>query len=239
MLASVGWLETEVYAFPKVAIVSTGNELVEIHAKPLPHQIRRSNSYALRAALSSMACDANLFHLTDDRNTMERELAQVFSKHDVIILSGGASKGKFDFVPDVLESLGAQKIFHEVSQKPGKPLWFGATKKQVVFALPGNPVSTFLCFYRYIRPWLLKMMGVEMPIQTAILSEDFTIKTDLTYFLQVKVRSEYGKRMASPVQGGGSGDFANLKAVDGFLELTAGKNEFKAGEAFTYIPFRV
>ncbi|MDZ4715888.1 MAG: molybdopterin molybdotransferase MoeA [Cytophagales bacterium] len=238
LLASVGWLEAKVYKFPKTAIVSTGNELVDIHDRPLPHQIRRSNTYALLGALKALGCPANLFHLTDERNAMERELEKVFASHELIILSGGVSKGKFDFVPAVLQSLGVKNIFHQVSQKPGKPFWFGATAKQIVFALPGNPVSSFLCFYRYIRPWLLKIMDVAQPASSAVLAADYELKPDLTYFLQVRIVNSDGKLMAHPAPGGGSGDFANLKEVDGFLELNASSGSAKAGSSFPYIPFR-
>ncbi|MBL7863396.1 MAG: molybdopterin molybdotransferase MoeA [Cyclobacteriaceae bacterium] len=239
LLASVGRLETDVFRFPKVAIVSTGTELVDIHDRPQPHQIRRSNSYALQAALQSMACSADLFHLADERNAMERELGKILPLYDVIILTGGVSKGKFDFVPAVLDSLGVTTVFHQVSQKPGKPLFFGTTKKQAVFGLPGNPVSTFMCFYRYIRPWLLTGMGIQSVPSSAILAEDITLKGgDLTHFLQVHVAFEGGRQLAYPRPGGGSGDFANLRQADGFLELPMGQTEYKSGQAYPYIPFR-
>lgn len=238
LLASVGRRNVIVLSFPKAAIVSTGNELVEISDPPLAHQIRRSNSYTLLAALTRMGGHADLFHLPDDRNVIDRDLAKILIDRQLIILTGGVSKGKFDFVPDALESLGVERLFHEVSQKPGKPFWFGVTKKQVVFALPGNPVSTFLCFYRYIQPWLLKSMGVEPSPAFAILAEDFEFSPELSYFLEVKAQNESGRLMAYPRPGGGSGDFANLKMVDGFLELPAGKIQFKTGEVFPYIPYR-
>ena len=190
LFASVGWLEAEVYAFPKVAIISTGTELVDVHDKPLPHQIRRSNSHALQAALTTLRCPSDIFHLTDHYNTMEKELQKIFINHEIIILTGGVSKGKLDFVPDVLKEIGVEQHFHHVSQKPGKPFWFGSSKKQIVFALPGNPVSTFLCFYRYIKPWILKSNGIEKPFEKTILAQDFNFTTDLTYFLQVKIKNE-------------------------------------------------
>lgn len=117
-------------------------------------------------------------------------------------------------------------------------MWFGTSKKQIVFALPGNPVSTFLCFHRYIKPWLLKNIGIEKPFDKVILSKDFSFAQEMTYFLQVKVRNESGTLVADPVPGGGSGDYANLRLADGFLELPAEPKSFKAGDAFTYIPFR-
>ncbi|NOT74068.1 MAG: molybdopterin molybdotransferase MoeA [Cyclobacteriaceae bacterium] len=238
LLASVGKSDAEVLAFPPTAIVSTGNELVDIHDSPQPHQIRRSNSYAIRTALHTMGCHPALFHLQDERNALVTELTKIMASHQVIILSGGVSKGKFDLIPAALESLGVKKVFHEVSQKPGKPFWFGVTKKHAVFAFPGNPVSTFLCFYRYFLPWLAKSMGITIPSSSAILAGDFSFNLDLTYFLQVKINNEGGRLMATPFEGGGSGDFANLKDADGFIELPADKNSFKAGEAFPFIPYR-
>jgi len=238
LLASVGKSKVIVYRFPKTAIISTGDELVAINQTPLPHQIRRSNDTALQAALMELGCVAQTYHIPDSRDLLEIELAKIFQDHQLIILSGGVSKGKFDFVPQVLESLGVKKLFHQVSQKPGKPFWFGVSSQQTVFALPGNPVSTYMSFYRYIKPWLIKSYSSELPIVKAILAKDFKFKAPLTHFLQVKVNNEEGKLVAYPETGGGSGDFANLKEVDGFLELPLEKNEFKAGEPFPYYSFR-
>jgi molybdopterin molybdotransferase len=246
LLASVGKAQVLVSSYPSIAIVSTGDELVSIDEKPLPYQIRTSNSYALQAALTEIGCSSNRFHLADDEQRLKTELQKIASTHDVIILSGGVSKGKFDFVPTVLESLGIKKLFHQVNQKPGKPMWFGhsplprrgAGGEAWIFALPGNPVSTFMCFHRYVKPWLLKSLGTEIENPKAILSKDFLFKPSLTYFLQVNVKNEDGRLLATPIAGGGSGDFVNLKEVNGFLELPAERNEFKVGETFPLIKFR-
>lgn len=239
LLAAVGWLECSVYRFPKTCIVSTGNELVDVHDRPLPHQIRRSNIHALRASLHRLGCPAELFHLPDDQNITERELEKLFKTYEVVILSGGVSKGKFDFVPAALKQLGVETIFHQVSQKPGKPLFCGTTKKQIIFGLPGNPVSSFLCFYRYIRPWLLGCMGISPPMESAVLASPLELRNaELTHFVQVKIKQEGCKRMAHPVPGGGSGDFANLREVEGFLEIPSGVSA-EVGAAFTFIPFRL
>jgi molybdopterin molybdotransferase len=238
ILATVGRAEVEVLGFPTVAIISTGNELVDLHDIPQAHQIRRSNSYMLQAALHSMGCRSSLFHVPDSRNPLEKALIKILADHQVIISTGGVSKGKLDLIPETLEFLAIKKQFHEVSQRPGKPLWFGTGKKHIVFALPGNPVSTFLCFYRYIKPWFLKSMGVEPQVEYARLDKDFTFTPPLTYFLQAKVSNINGTLVATPLEGGGSGDMANLKEVDGFLELPADKSLFKEGDVFPYIPFR-
>lgn len=238
VLASVGKSKVLVYEWPKIAIVSTGNELVDVTETPLNHQIRKSNSYALQAAIKSVGCMANLFHLPDDLSVLEKELSLIISEHNVIILSGGVSKGKFDFVPQVLAALGIQKHFHQVAQRPGKPFWFGSRGNTFVFGLPGNPVSTYLCFYRYILPWLWKSLHAEMPEQKAILAEPYTFHPPLNYFLQVTIKNEQGKLLAYPKTGEGSGDFANLVEVDGFLELPHDRNHFQSGEVFDFIRFR-
>jgi molybdopterin molybdotransferase len=240
LLASVGKTQVQVYQYPKTAIIASGDELVEIGAVPLPHQIRRSNTYAIEAAMRSMHWQGEQFHFRDIKQELKDKLEEIIRSFDVIILSGGVSQGKLDFIPAVMEEIGVKKLFHQVSQRPGKPFWFGVSDEgKAIFALPGNPVSTFMCFYRYVRPWLLKSMGCEARGFSAILAKDFTFQPKLTYFLQVGMGIEDGRIMAYPDAGGGSGDFANLKKVDGFLELPADRSEFKAGESFPLIPFRL
>jgi molybdopterin molybdotransferase len=238
LIASVGKNKVRIYTLPRIAIVSTGDELIAIEEHPLPWQVRRSNVYALQAALSELNVISSIFHIKDDEEVLNLELNKILNEFDVIILSGGVSKGKFDFVPLVLEAQGIKKLFHQVTQKPGKPFWFGKGDTKIVFALPGNPVSTHLCFYRYIKPWIMSCLGLPAKSAQAILATDFTFKAPLTYFLQVKVKHEQGKLLAYPDAGGGSGDFVNLKNVDGFLELPSTQSEFKAGEVLTYYAFR-
>jgi molybdopterin molybdotransferase len=240
LLASVGKSSVKIFDFPSTAIISSGDELVEVSDVPQAHQIRRSNTLALQAAMREMHWSSASFHLPDNEDLIRETLQKIFNEYDVVILSGGVSKGKFDFVPKVLTELGIQKHLHQVSQRPGKPFWFGTSpdEKKVVFALPGNPVSTFLCFYRYVKPWILKCCGISSKSQTAVLATEINFEPALTYFLQVEINVENGILKAYPHAGGGSGDFANLKSVDGFLELPAEKSTFKAGEAYPFISFR-
>jgi molybdopterin molybdotransferase len=240
LLASIGKKSVHVFAFPKTAVVSSGDELVEIDEIPLSHQIRKSNSYALQAAMREIGWESESFHLLDDKALIKKNLQTILENDDVLILSGGVSKGKFDFIPQALEELGIQKLFHQVSQRPGKPFWFGASpdRSKIVFALPGNPVSTFLCFYKYIKPWIMNSMGATIKPSMARLAADVNFSPSLTYFLQVSTEIKDGVLVAHPNMGGGSGDFANLKNVDGFLELPLEKSSFKAGEVYPYIPFR-
>jgi molybdopterin molybdotransferase len=238
LLASVGKRTVDVMQMPRAAVISSGDELVEIDAKPLPHQIRRTNSYALMAAMKQLQWDSSSYYLPDNKNIIEERLSEIFSKHDVIIISGGVSKGKFDYIPQALENLGIKKLFHFVSQRPGKPFWFGVNGEgKVVFSLPGNPVSTMLCFYKYIMPWMKKCRGEASNEIEAILAEDFKFEPVLTYFVQVKTSMVKGSLFANPIPSG-SGDFNNLKYVDGFLELPKERSVFKAGESFPLIAFR-
>jgi molybdopterin molybdotransferase len=238
VLAAVGQAQVAVYHIAPVAIVATGNELVAVETQPEPHQIRKSNGHALAAALQQLQIESRLYHLADDESVIRTGLASILAAHPIVILSGGVSKGKFDFLPAALASLGVEKQFHQISQKPGKPFWFGRSNQNFVFALPGNPVSTFLCFYRYIRPWLLRSLHQPVESESAILAADVHFPAALTYFLQVKLANKDGIVHAHPVPGGGSGDFVNLLQADGFLELPLGKSEFKKGEFFPLIRYR-
>jgi len=239
LLASVGEVSVQVLSLPRTAIISSGDELVDVKEIPLPHQIRRSNTYAIEAGMQQLNWNAKHFHFADDKSVLLKSLETILNDHDVLILSGGVSKGKFDFIPTVFEELGVKKLFHHVNQRPGKPFWLGSSKEgKTIFALPGNPVSTYMCFYRYIKPWLLKSLQVERQELSASLASNFSFAPHLTYFLQVKVKSENGRLMAYPDAGGGSGDFVNLKNVTGFLELPPDKSKFSPGEVFPYFPFR-
>ncbi|MCC5932500.1 MAG: molybdopterin molybdotransferase MoeA [Cyclobacteriaceae bacterium] len=240
VFASVGKNQIWVNKLPEVAVISTGDELVDVEHKPEKHQIRKSNVFAIDAELSKFGITASLMHLPDDPDIIENELRSAIIQFDAIILSGGISKGKYDHIPGALQQLNVQKLFQGVKQRPGKPFWFGMVPDgTVVFALPGNPVSTYLCFHKYIRPWLLTAISDPGRQLMAILDEDFNFAQELTYFLQVQVRSSSdGKWLATPIPGKGSGDHINLLKTDGFLELPAEKSNFKKGEAYPFIPFR-
>jgi molybdopterin molybdotransferase len=240
LLATVGKTHVSVFRFPSAAIVSTGDELVPIGSVPAPHQVRRSNTYAILAAMRSMGWSAESFHLPDNPEVLSGKLKEILANHDVVILSGGVSKGKFDFVPGALEANGIAKRFHRVNQRPGKPFWFGTSPdgRKTVFALPGNPVSTYLCFYRYVRPWIRRCHQADEAPLFARLASDFTPPAGTTYFLQVSVKNEQGVCMAHPDAGGGSGDLANLKDVTGFLEIDGSQGTGRKGQVFRYFPFR-
>lgn len=238
--ATVGKTRLNVSKVPEVAVISTGDELVPISQRPLPHQIRRSNAYTISAALRELHIEAELFHLNDDRSEISQKLDDILKQFDLVILSGGVSKGKLDYIPEILEQKGIEKLFHKVRQRPGKPFWFGKSVEAVVFALPGNPVSTFSCCYRYVIPWLKKQLGMHRTNKLmAQLTADYAFEKKLTYFLQVKVDiNDDGIMKATPVKGKGSSDLANLCRGDGFLELPEERDHFKSGQSYPLFLYR-
>lgn len=240
--ATVGKTRLRVTRLPRTAIVSTGDELVPVGQTPLPHQIRGSNVFAIRALLAEQfQADSQIFHYPDDPKAIADGLERVFADFDLVILSGAVSEGKFDFLPQVLASLGVEKLFHKVSQRPGKPFWFGhLAGRAVVFALPGNPVSAFMCACRYLLPFLRRSLGQtpRMP-EMAALTEQVAFKPALTYFLPVRVGYTAGGMLqAQPLPGHGSGDLANLNEADGFLELPLERDVFQVGEVFPFYRYR-
>lgn len=151
--ATVGAAQVLVQRRPRVALVSTGNELVPVEATPFPHQIRRSNTYALAALLAPDGAECTDFYFPDDLTQLRHGLpALLKGDFDAVVFSGAVSQGKADFLPGVLRELGVREVFHGVAQRPGKPLWFGeVVGGPVVFGLPGNPVSTLVTAGRYLR----------------------------------------------------------------------------------------
>ena len=239
--ATIGKSELRVKKLPRVAILSSGDELVDVADTPLPYQIRRSNSYVLAAALRAYGIEATLRHVPDHLETIRQEVAHCLGAYDVLLLSGGVSMGKFDYIPQALQDCGVVQHFHKVRQRPGKPFWFGTFGDQgVVFALPGNPVSTFMCLYRYVLPWLETSLGFPpAPLHCALLEKPVRFEPQLQYFMQVKLKQDQSAQLwAEPLEGHGSGDLANLLHTDAFLELPLERSTFAAGEAFPIIQFR-
>jgi len=239
--ATVGKSKIIVSRLPKAIIISTGDELVEIDQQPLAHQIRKSNVYRLKATLAHHGIAAETAHLNDNFDEIVNQLKSILEKYEVVILSGGVSKGKFDFLPKAFETLGVTKLFHKIKQRPGKPFWFGKSPEgATVFALPGNPVSSFMCTQIYFIPWLRACLQLpELNRPYAILQRDTIFKPDLVYFLQVKISyNNEAQILATPIDGNGSGDLANLVDADAFLQLPRGKDHFKKGETFPIFFYR-
>ncbi len=247
-------------------IVSTGDELVGVEERPLTHQIRRSNVFTLVSLLDKLQVTSHTAHITDNKPVLKQKIKGFLKAYDVILFSGAVSKGKYDFLPEVLDELGVEKSFHKVAQRPGKPFWFGhkttirvaqndtgkdpqthadenrgdtGKEKTTVFAFPGNPISTFVNCLTYFYPWYDKSLERLQEGETAVLGHDVTFKPALTYFLQVRLSTVDGRLVATPIKGNGSGDLASLAKADGFIELPkTEETQFEKGAVFPIIRYR-
>jgi len=238
LAASLGLTKILVHSKPRIAILSTGDELVLPEQKPMPHQIRMSNVYMLSGLLQQLDMAFNFQHVSDDGEALEKAIEKLLNENDVLLLSGGVSKGKFDLVPATLMALGVEKHLHRIAQKPGKPFWFGTRDDKTVFGFPGNPVSTLVCALRYFRPWVYKSFKENTTEQWAISDYAFTRHKNLTQFIQVKCTQTSEDRFSVyPVDGGGSGDFTQLSGSDGFVEIPSGVGVIADGERLAFFGF--
>jgi molybdopterin molybdotransferase len=232
-LAANGAARVEVAVAPSIAILATGDELVGVDAPLGEGQIRRSNDMAIAAAMRGHGLDrVVLSHVADDLDATARALSALLAAHEVVIISGGVSMGQRDYVPEALASLGVRRVFHRIAQRPGKPMWFGVgPNQQLVFALPGNPVSSLVCAIRYVRPALLAAMGLKAePPEYVCLDGEVQTSAGLTCFVPVYVRQDdAGRSVASPVVSPTSGDFSSLVRAHGVVQLPPGARPVLAG----------
>lgn len=237
VIASTGIAKVNVSRSPRIAVISTGDELVEPGSPADAWQIYRSNAYAVVAALKRRGLPAvTHHHLPDDLDVLRTRLKTLIGSNDVLILSGGVSMGRFDYIPQVMQELGIELVFHKIAQRPGKPMWFGVGPAgQAIYALPGNPVSTLVCLTRYVYAGLATAQGAapEGP-QAVKLSDDFEVKPALTVFLPIALAHERGTLVGQPRPTQGSGDFTSLLGTDGFVELPPGPAIVERG---TLVPF--
>jgi len=233
VIASAGLTEVEVSRQPAIRVISTGNELVPAGRAIQDHQVRQTNGPAIEAMLGRHGFTNCLDeHLSDEPDRLRDRIGRHLEAADVLVLSGGVSMGKADHVPDVLAELGVEVLFHKVSQRPGKPMWFGkAPGGQVVFALPGNPVSALVCCRQYVIPALERASGA--PARTpefASLANPVSFPPELTCFQPVRlVSNAVGNVLAMPVKTNTSGDFAALSGTDGYVELAREQSRFPTG----------
>jgi molybdopterin molybdotransferase len=220
--ASAGRTELRVNCEPRIAVSSTGDELVPLGTRPAAWQVRRSNAYGIAATLREHGFGRLTDdHVADDPVRVRSVLAGHLENHDVLVLSGGVSAGRFDHVPAALASLGVEQVFHKVAQRPGKPLWFGTRADgRTVFALPGNPVSTLVCLVRYVLPALARLAGTT-PAGPAFapLAAGWEHGHGLTAFVPVDRLAGGAPGALAPHPTHGSGDFAALAGTAGFVEL--------------------
>jgi molybdopterin molybdotransferase len=233
VLAGAGHATARVAELPRVAVISTGDELVDAGKPIAPHQIRSTNDRAIEASLTRHRLGTvTRARLRDDANALAVAIDRLDNELDALVLSGGVSMGQFDFVPSVLEELGAKLVFHKIEQRPGRPMWFGVSARgKPLFALPGNPVSTLVCATRYLLPALRAATGLApAPAERVELTAPVEASATLTLFVPVTLSwSERGTTLAEPRPTNTSGDFVALAGTDGFVELPANRGAYPAG----------
>jgi molybdopterin molybdotransferase len=242
ILAAVGRAAAPVIPRPEVAVLSTGDELVEADEAPGPGQIRNSNGPMLAAQAARAGAAVRYLGIARDRPESLRPLIEQGLQAAVFLLSGGVSAGTLDLAPDLLREAGVKPHFHKVSMKPGKPALFGTRdhgdgRRTLVFALPGNPVSSFVCFELFVRPALLRLAGHPgtggQPC-TAALGEDFVYNTDRPTYHPARLQWA-GQWQVRPVPWQGSADLRALAQANALLLLPPGNHRHAAGQMFTVL----
>ena len=236
LAATFGYVKLEISNNPSIAVITTGDELVPVSETPKPYQSRRSNDLSIVAALDISGYPVKqLMHLNDDRLSLKKSLIRLTESHEIVIVSGGISKGKKDFIPGVLDEIGLVCQFHGVAQKPGKPLGFWSNDLCSVFALPGNPQSTLTCLHQYVLPALKAASGNNINKNTCVdLLDAATGIENITTFLPVSVTAENKATQCSPQN---SGDLVKILSSDGYIELPPKAVYYPAGSSFIFYPW--
>lgn len=239
LLATVGQGQVRVHRQPRVTIVVTGDELVELGQSLKLGQIYESNARALAAILADMHIhDVQRLHLADDKEAIRRGLAEALANADVLITVGGVSVGDYDYVKEALAELGVRHVYWRVNMKPGQPNYFGVKEggsgsRTLVFGLPGNPVSAQISFHQLVRPALLKMMGmekVERQLIFATLAEGFTRRPGRREFIRGRAESNDGQLAVRALPGQGSHMQGGLALANCIIDVPAEQERLATGE---------
>jgi molybdenum cofactor synthesis domain-containing protein len=233
-LASFGYAHVKVGQRPRVAVMATGSELVDVDQKPARDQIRDSNNYTLEAyASQSNAIVERLPLVGDETNELKEKIREAAERSDVLITSGGVSMGVYDFTKAALKELGAEIFFERVSLRPGKPTVFARLGNTLVFGLPGNPVSVAVTFNLFARTSLLAMQGatkITLPESHAMITHDLKGSLDRESYLPAILRTdEKGTLLAEPLKWGGSSDFVSFARATALINVPAGIKSIEAG----------
>ncbi len=244
ILAETGHASVPVIPRPRLAILTTGNELVAVDAKTKcrtnPQQQR---SHARRRRHARGAAAAEIPTARDTHDDLTRSIAKGLEA-DVLVLSGGVSAGKFDLVPQVLAELGVEQVFHKIALRPGKPLWFGTKQDgrvapSLVFGLPGNPVSSLVCFELFVRPALASLSGrgfTQLKSVTAAISHDYNHSGGRAACLPAQLDQNSTGNRVTILPWQGSADLATLAKANGLVRLPAENRQFPAGTPLEVLP---
>jgi molybdopterin molybdotransferase len=233
LAASVGLQSISVFRRPEVAILSTGDEIVEIGERPGPHQIRNSNSYSLAAQVQQAGSVPKMLGIARDEADHLRGLIEQGMEHDLLLLTGGVSMGRYDLVEQVLAELSAEFFFTGAQIQPGRPVVFGRVRERYFFGLPGNPISTMVTFELFARPMLEALAGMaarELCFVHARLKSEIKTKTGLTRFLPALLSGEFEEAEVELAGWRGSGDVAAMARSNCYLVIPPDREKIAAGE---------
>ena len=236
LLAEVGQHQLQVSQLPSVGILSTGNELVAVDQSPQPGQIRNSNGPLLAALVERAGGKSVDLGIGIDCHDALRTRIERGLQEDVLVLSGGVSAGVLDLIPQVLASLGVKQVFHQVALKPGKPLWFGVAQESptLVFGLPGNPVSSLVCFELFVRPALQALTGgapLGLEPGQAVLTEEFHQRGSRPTYFPARLDLQNGQTCVQPLPWKGSADQRTLTDANCLAYFPADKQSYAAGDS--------
>ena len=232
LMAAVGKTAAQMIPAPRVSILSTGDEIIEPFMKPGPGQIRNSNGPMLSAQVSRAGGVPRFLGIAQDSEESLRSYLKEALEADIVILSGGVSAGQKDLVPAVLQELKVQAHFHKVKMKPGKPVFFGTRGTTAVFGLPGNPVSSLVCFELFVRPAIRKMMNQASHLPTfrkLPLTDPFSYRSDRPTYYPARISSDEGLEKVTLLPWFGSADLRGLSRANGFAHIEPGDHQFSAG----------
>lgn len=236
-LAMVGRANASVYPRPSVAILATGDEIVDVEAAPGPHQIRNSNSFMLASSMKAAGGMPVILPVARDTPDALRSLLEEGLKHDMLVISGGVSAGRYDLVKPTLKKLGAEIQFERVRIQPGGPVTFGIANGKPVFGLPGNPGSSLVTFQLFAQPVLQILSGEKQPLLAmlrATFEAPFRHKPGLTRFLPARLSAETGQLRHIPWQG--SSDIPALSKANAFLIAEHDRETWNIGDSIRVLP---
>jgi len=242
LLAAVGRTSVQAFPIPRIAVVSTGDEIVEAGQVPGPSQIRNSNGPMLQALGTTTGAATRYMGIAPDRpELLANLLREAFDAAEIVVISGGVSAGSFDFVPGVLKDLGVETHFHKINLKPGKPLLFGTLGSKLVFGLPGNPVSSFVGFELFVRPAVSKMAGHPEPgpnFVTIPLATDLKTDNNRVTFLPGRLEAGSNGYQVCPGKWFGSADLRAMLTTNALIRVPAGELFFAAGSSVSVLPLK-
>ncbi len=240
VLASLGIKQVFVNKSPKIGVISTGSELVDIDKEITFGKVRDSNSYSLCAQIAETGSSYIRYGIIeDDKDKLCLSIKKAVSECDIVLISGGVSVGDYDYIKDILKDMQANEIFWSVKQKPGKPLAFYILEDKLIFGLPGNPVSAMVCFEIYIRPLIRKIIGFKDIFRKNInakITQEIKNKSDRTEFVRVVLsKDKNGNFNASKTGSQGSGILTSMSKADGLIIIDTEKGDLKEGETVKVI----